>query len=130
MEEESRAQRGIARPENATPPEDCTIAHPLVFYPLVVAFRHPSLRSTRGVPRISLFSSACAGVDSSVQQRIYKSVSSVSFVPLGSPDPNFSSGCSTHAHSILCKTRDSSPSETTTFLPSNRGSARRVNFER
>lgn len=38
--EESRAQRGIGQPENATPPEDCTIAHPLVFYPLALAF-HP-----------------------------------------------------------------------------------------
>lgn len=37
--EESRAQRGIGQPENATPPEDCTIAHPLVFYPLALAFR-------------------------------------------------------------------------------------------
>lgn len=37
--EESRAQRGIGQPENATPPEDCTIAHPLVFYPFALAFR-------------------------------------------------------------------------------------------
>lgn len=53
VEAESRAQRGIARPENATPPEDCAIAHPLVFYPLVVAF-HPGLPSShspvRGCP--------------------------------------------------------------------------------
>lgn len=35
----------------------------------------------------SRFSPLHAPADSSIQQRIYKSVSSVSFVPLGSPDP-------------------------------------------
>lgn len=35
-----RAELSAESPgRKTTPPEDCTIAHPLVFYPLVVAFR-------------------------------------------------------------------------------------------
>lgn len=61
--EESRAQRGIGQPENATPPEDCTIAHPLVFYPFALAFRpvspcppvHFSLVLTTTPPPVAIY---------------------------------------------------------------------------
>lgn len=89
VEAESRAQRGIARPENATPPEDCAIAHPLVFYPLVVAF-HPGLPSShspvRGCPLglafllLSIRDPRAHGLILR-SDGVYKSVSSVSFVP-------------------------------------------------
>lgn len=110
LEAESRAQREPARPENATPPEDCAIAHPLVFYPLVVAF-HPCARSR--IASLSLREPILP-----YEQRIYKSVSSVSFVPLGShrtrlvlsastsPDTHIYIHVYAHARSIFCKTRD------------------------
>lgn len=47
----------------------------------------PPTPPPRRTARLAFLSSACTSRDSSIQQRIYKSVSSVSFVPLGSPDP-------------------------------------------
>lgn len=101
--------------------------------PFVVAF-HPCARhhlcphSSRDVPRASLFSSVCTGADSSIQQHIYKSVSSVSFVPPGSPD-QFSSSSVRTLTRLSVKRAIPRPTKLPHFFRQTDGSTQRVNFE-
>lgn len=90
--------------------------------------RHPALLP-ESVPRVSLFSSACAS--RFFHPTAYIQIRFVGFLcSAWVTGPNSLLALGTHARSILCKTCDSPPDETTTFLPSNGGSAERVNFER